>query len=211
MTDPSQPEKFDTRLALEVCRQSPPLPGWLAARVLRPNEKLTWVYGPRFQPWWERHVTNPLLFVKAVAVGGLLVLAMHLRLRGVPAANVFFGTGMGPSDLLLLSVVIAVAIVLASIFVLGIFSGYFTRLVVTDRRLVLLQGYEVCRSWEMSSLPPSLLRYRMVGGGAEARTVNLDAVRTMLGTNSDKIVDAKTLLAFSKQLDRLKPPKEGHP
>jgi len=40
----------------------------------------------------------------------------------------------------------------------GIANGYFTRLVVTNYRLLILQGYEVCRSWSIHHLPRSLIR-----------------------------------------------------
>ena len=43
--------------------------------------------------------------------------------------------------------------------VLGLCCGYFTRLVATNHRLVILQGYEMCRTWGMDDLPPSLIRH----------------------------------------------------
>src|SRR5262249_34482935 len=99
-----------------------------------------------------------------------------------------------------LPILAAGGIVVGSIFVLGFSAGYFTRLVVTSRRILLLQGYEVCRSWRMDDLPPSLIRYTR-WDGEESRMVDLDALQTMLGGTSDKFTEAKTIRAFGKHLD----------
>jgi hypothetical protein len=113
------------------------------------------------------------------------------------------------SEVLVLFGLAAGGIILASIFVLGISSGYFTRLVVTNFRLVILQGYEVCRRWDIDDLPLSLIRYRMRERGVESRTVDLDVLKTMLGTSSDKVAESKTILAFGKRLDQIKARKNG--
>jgi hypothetical protein len=93
-------------------------------------------------------------------------------------------------------------LVLASIFVLGIFSGYFTRLVVTNHRLAILQGYEICRTWNINDLPRSMLRY-VPGNEKTERIIDLDAVKTMLGGSSGKFAEAKTILTFGKRLDQI--------
>src|SRR5690606_23004035 len=126
------------------------LPPWIASRVLRPGEEVTWVRGPRRNPSWEPCVTHPLLFVAALALGVILV-----------------GTGIvaggGLAGLPLAAAAPAGGVILGSIFVLGIGHGYFTRLVVTNLRIFIVQGYEVCRSWRLEDLPPSLLCYAARG------------------------------------------------
>jgi hypothetical protein len=102
-------------------------------------------------------------------------------------------------------------VVLGSIFVLGIFSGYFTRLVVTNFRLIILQGREVCRSWSMDDLPHSLIRFRLSRGGQPSRTVDLDAMKTLLGSASDKFAESKTILAFGKQVEQIKAREDRRP
>jgi hypothetical protein len=174
----------------DLSEQFPPLPPWLARRLLRREESVTWVVGPKFNPSWERFVTHPLLFLVALTVAVLCLLAG--RLIGGDWANVppFFYLAAG-------------GLIFGTIFVLGFCSGYFTRLVVTNYRLVILQGYEICRSWNIDDLPPSLLRYRARGTEIESRAIDLDALKTMLGSGSGHFVEAKTILAFSKQLKRI--------
>ena len=166
-----------------------PLPGWLADRLLRPDEKVTWVRGPQSNPSWERYVTHPALFLVAVAIGA----------SAVALARLFGGEG---SDFPVSAFLGAGLVVVATVIVLGIANGHFTRLVVTNFRLVILQGYEICRSWDINKLPPSLLRYGKQGD-QERWTIDLDAVKSMLGGSSDTFTDAKTILSFSKQLDRI--------
>jgi hypothetical protein len=180
----------------DVAGPGPRLPWWLARRLLRPGEEVTWVRGPRFNPAWERYLTHPALVLAALGLGAACVAAGWL------------GTGMdGLPAVLFLA---AGAVVLASIYVVGFSSGYFTRLVVTNARLLVVQGYEVCRSWSIDYLPPSLVRHLPREGGEVGRAVDLDALTTMLGAPSDGFVDAKTILAFSKQLGRIKA-REGRP
>lgn len=166
------------------------LPGWLADRLLRPDEKVTWVRGPRFNPSCERYITHPGLFFWAVAIGAVIVglgraIGGHNNLADEVLA--FLAPGL---------------LVISSIIVLGLTNGYFTRLVVTNFRLVILQGYEICRSWNIDDLPPSLVRYRTRGEKA-SWSIDLDAVKTMLGGPSDKFIDTKTILKFGKQLDSI--------
>jgi hypothetical protein len=159
---------------------------------LRPNEKITWVRGPRWNPASERYLTHPALFLATLALGAV----------GVVASWLIVGSW---SDTMVLPVLGAVFLALASIVVLAVASGYFTRLVVTNFRIVILQGYEVCRSWSIDRLPRSLLRYRTPGGREESPTIDLAALQTMLGGSSGQFVEAKTIWEFSKHLDRIKP------
>jgi hypothetical protein len=200
MSDRSPTEAFSSQLPQPVPDPPglfPPLPPWLADRLLRPDETITWVYGPRFNPSWERYVTHPALFVLALAFGVFSVLASTLIAGG--------------SEVPVLVGLAAAGLLLAVVFVLALASGYFTRLVVTNHRLVILQGYEVCRSWRIDEMPRSLIRYRMLGSGAEDRTIDLDALKTMLGSVSDKVVEAKTILTFGKRLDQIRTREDGRP
>jgi hypothetical protein len=190
MPDRSRSDTFSAQMP-DLAGLCPPLPFWLADRLLRPDEKITWVYGPRFNPSWERYATHPALFLAALAFG-LFCFVASCQVAGL-GSEVSVVTGL-----------VAAAVVLASVFVLGACSGYFTRLVVTNYRLVILQGYEVCRSWRIDDLPRSLLRYRMMGGEVESRSVDLDALTTLLGTSSDKFTESKTILAFGKRLEQIK-------
>jgi hypothetical protein len=175
----------------DIAGQFPPLPSWLAARHLGPFEKVTWVAGPRFNPSWERYVTHPTLFLGALAIGAVCMAAGWL----------FAGLWEG---ILVLAVLIAVGLVFGSIIVLGLFCGHFTRLVATTDRLMILQGYELCRTWAIDDLPRSMIRRHGMGHGDESRTLDLDAMKTMLGGSSDAFVEAKTILNFGKQLGQIK-------
>lgn len=165
------------------------LPGWLADRLLRPEEKVAWVRGPRFNPACERYLTHPGLFFFAVAIGAVIVGMGRLAGGGTPEPFV-------------IAFLIAGFLVISSVIVLGLTNGYFTRLVVTNLRLVILQGHEICRSWNIDDLPPSLLRYGKRGEKA-SWCIDLDAVKTMLGGPSDKFTDATTILKFGKQLESI--------
>jgi hypothetical protein len=197
MSDRFQTDVSD-RQGRDVSRTFTPLPAWLAARVLRAGETVTWVYGPRFSPWCERYLTHPALFLVGLALGAVCLGV------GVQMAR-------APDEFPLLPAVAAGGFVLGPIFVLAIASGYFTRLVVTNHRLVILQGREVCRSWRIDDLPLSLIRYGRTGAGAESRAVDLGALQTMLGGSSDKFAESKTILAFGKQLDQIKGRQRGRP
>jgi hypothetical protein len=176
----------------------PALPAWLARRLLRVGEKITWVRGPRFNPWWEQYVTHPAMFFPALALGIVCLAVGRL-------------TAESWSQMSPLPFLVALGIVFGAIFVLGIFAGYFTRLVVTNFRIVILQGYEVRRSWRMDDLPPSLIRYSMREGEEEGRTVDLDALQTMLGGASEQFTTSKTIRAFGKLLDRIKASEDRRP
>jgi hypothetical protein len=188
-TDPDhfQANPFDDPLP-QVLRACPPLPVWLERRLLGEDEQITWVRGPRLNPSWERYATHPALFLFALVLGAAWVAAGRLAA----------GSWSDMSPLLFL---VAGVLVVGSIFVLGISAGYFTRLVVTNLRIVLLQGYEVCRIWSLDDLPPSLIRYGRRGGEGEGRSVDLEALQTMLGGSPDQFIESKTLRAFGKKLD----------
>ena len=197
-TEPSDAfptESLDAPSPIDIRLRSR-LPAWLTRRWLRAGEEITWVRGPRFNPRWERYVTHPVLVFYALGFGTALVLVGWLS------------AGSRPEVLVLLALA-AAAVVLASLFVVGIFAGYFTRLVVTNFRIVIIQGYEVCRSWNIADLPPSLIRYRMRGRVRESRTVDLDALQAMLGDPSDQFMAPKKILAFGKHLDGIKARENG--
>jgi hypothetical protein len=189
MPDPPDTEAFPAGVP-DISRRCPPLPWWLACRVIRPGERITWVWGPKLSPSWERYVTHPGLFLIALALGAVC-LAVGWRLPE---------TDFDPR---MAAALAAGGLVFGSVFVLAAACGYFTRLVVTDRRLVIVQGYEVCRSWDLEHLPPSLVRYAGRGGEKQAPTVDLDVLKTMLGEASDTFAEAKSIRALGKQLGRI--------
>ncbi len=186
MSDPFRTDTF-ARPA-DVASQGSPLPPWLADRLLKGDEQVTWVMGPWLNPSWERYVTHPVVVFAALAVGVACVTIGGLT-GGAEAAVVAGLAGGG--------------VVLAPIFVVGFASGYFTRLVVTDARLLILQGHEVVRTWGLDDLPYSLVRYRRRADGAESRAIDLDTLKSMFGPTSDKFAESKTILAFGKQLDQI--------
>ncbi|MBY0528364.1 MAG: hypothetical protein K2R98_33545 [Gemmataceae bacterium] len=191
MSEASEPNPF---VAEPYVRPHPPLPSWFARRFLRPDEQVHWVRGPWFTPVWERYVTHPGLFVAALALGGVCLL--------IGRPNPPTGHTFAP-----MSILIAVVIVLASIYVLAFFSGYFTRLVVTNTRLLIVQGYEVRRCWDLDDLPSSLVRYGRQGGQGgpnEMPSVDVAALQSILGGKSDQFVDAKAIREFGKKIDRIK-------
>lgn len=163
------------------------LPGWLADRLLRPEEKVTWVRGPLFNPWWERYVTHPALLLVAMVLSAICLAVVRL-------------IGRELTDFYVVAVGCFLLLVIPTIIVLGISNGYFTRLVVTNLRLVILQGYEICRSWNIDDLPLSLLHH---SSPVHLPSIDLSAVKTMLGDSAGKFTDAKTILSFGKQLDRI--------
>jgi hypothetical protein len=172
--------------APDFLEQFQALPGWLAERLLREDESVDWVRGPWFNPSWERYVTHPALLLIPLTFGAMGVIVG--KRIDEEATGAF--------------ILAAIGIFVLTIIVLGIANGYFTRLVVTNRRLVILQGYEMCRSWDIDRLPRSLLRYRRYGDDS-SRSIDLDAVKTMLGGSSEKFTDARTILSFGKQLDSI--------
>ena len=160
-------------------------------KLLRRDEQIVWVAGPRFNPSWEKYVTHPLLFVAALGLGALGV-GLGWLLNGAAPA------------LLPIGAVAAFVLFFGSIIVLGLANGYFTRLVATNFRLLMLQGYEVYRRWNIDDLPRSLVRYRRMAGGESARPSTWTPCRPCSAARRDQFVDAKSILAFSKQLGGIK-------
>ena len=197
MLDRSSSDPFDGPVP-DISRQFPPLPAWLSTRLLRRDETVARVYGPRFNPTWERYITHPALLLVALALSAFCWACSWPMVET-------------SAERIALAVLALVGIGFPSLIVLGIANGYFTRLVVTNDRLLILQGYEVCRSWDVNRLPRSLVRYRRMGGGEERPSVDLDALKTMIGGSSDKIVGAKGILAFGKQLDRIQNREDDRP
>jgi hypothetical protein len=168
------------------------LPRWLAKRFLRPGEYLTWVRGPRWNPTFEWFITHPLLFLIALAIAGAIF-----------AAGSFL-QGVYPSNLAPVFGMFAVLLPVGSLIVLGMTNAYFTRLVVTDQKVLIVQGHEVCRLWGIDELPHSMVRFRKTETGEEVRDIDLDKMKTMLGQTGDGFVDAKTIKNFGKQLDQIR-------
>jgi hypothetical protein len=196
MSDQPSTNPFDN----SIVQQYPPLPRWLARRVLRGGERVTWVRGPWFSPSWERYATHPGLFLVTAAIG-VAILALALLVAGSWA------------EVPIEAVMIAFGPPLVSIYVLGFCAGYFTRLVVTNYRLFVVQGYEVRRCWNLSQLPPSLMRYApRRDGDEEAPAVDLEKLQTMLGgAPSDQFIAAKSIRDLGKQLDRIQTTPRGKP
>jgi hypothetical protein len=197
MFEPLQEYRQDAQppdIALPV----PRLPAWLARRLLRPGEHVLWVRGPRRNPWAERWLTHPALFLLALALGTACLVAGRLLVRSW-------------SDLPVLPGLAAAGLVLGSVFVLAISNAYFTRLVVTNYRLLIVQGYEVCHSWGLDDLPRSLVRYDMREGRKRERSVDLTALQTLLGEPSGHFAEAKTILALGKHLGQIKAREDGRP
>jgi hypothetical protein len=191
MFDRFQTDAFHPRTP-NLPEQCPPLPPWLARRLLGADETISWVWGPKFSPNWERYATHPVLFLIALATGALFL---------------WIGSLLG-GDMLVVAVLLAGGIVLTSVFVLGISSAYFTRLLVTNSRLLILQGYEVCSKWGIDELPRSLVHYGMAGSGLESRTVDLNSLKNLLAGASDKFAESKTIMAFGKRLQGIKSDEE---
>lgn len=190
MSEHIQSRRFEVP-HIDISLQYTALPRFLARRLLREDEQVTWVRGPRLNPWWERFVTHIGLFVLALMLGALFLGIGRLiggSWSAVPAA-------LGVATFI---------IIIGSVYVLAIANAYFTRLVVTNFRLMILQGHEVCRSWSIDDLPPSLIHHDPRAFGWKSRIVNVDALQTMLGGASEHFADPKTIRALGKHLDQIK-------
>jgi hypothetical protein len=189
------PERFDDypldAPPPDIALPARPLPPWLADRFLRPDEHVTLVRGPRWQPACERFLTHPGLFVIALVIGVVSVAVGRLLVGSWSEPMVPVGLAAG-------------GLVLASIFILGIAATYFTRLVATNFRLFILQGRELVRNWDLDDLPRSLVRYDSRPGQRDSRSIDLGALQTMLGATSEQFVEAKTILSLGKHLDHIK-------
>ena len=180
----------------DVVLPAPRLPGWLTRRFLRPDEHVVWVRGPRWTPRSERWLTHPGLFLLALGLGAACLAAGRLRAGSW-------------SELPVLPGLAAVGLVLGSVFVLALSCAYFTRLVVTNHRLLIVQGYEVCRHWGLDDLPRALVRYDRREGRKRDRSVDLTALQTLLGDGSGQFADAKTILTLGKHLGQIKAREDG--
>ncbi len=183
-------DDFHDEDPLDVTLRYPSLPRWLERRLLYRDEYVTWVRGPASSPSLERYLTHPALALFPLAFGGLCWLGVYLLGKEAP----YFFSVMGSIWLLLF---------LPLLFVVGISCGHFTRLVVTNFRLIIVQGHEVCRSWDVEELPPELTHYSRHGRRGK-RSIDLSAVQDMLGNSSQQFTPAKAILEFGKQLDRIK-------
>jgi hypothetical protein len=196
------PERFDADAPEaeppDVALPAPGLPAWLARRLLRRDEQIAWVRGPRWVPSWERWLTHPVQFVVALALAAACVGAGRLFAGTWSAVPVPFFLGAG-------------GILLASIYVLAIAAAYFTRLVVTNFRLVIVQGCDVVRTWGLDQLPRSLVRYDPRRAEQATRTVDLTALQTLLGDSPGQFTDAKTIRALGKRLEQIKARERGQP
>jgi hypothetical protein len=176
----------------------PPLPWWLARRLLRRGEEVRFVRGPKQNPWWERYLTHPAFFLipaTVCAFWGCTWGALH---DPVDQRSSFAPVVMG-------------GIMLVTLSILAITSGHFTRLVVTNYRLFVVQGYEIRRGWDLKYLPKSLLHYSLPGSEYSRPVVNLDALQSMLGPPSEHVAGAKAILAFGKHLDAIKAREKDKP
>ncbi len=146
MIDPleANPFKLPSAAPLGTYR---PLPSWLARRLLRRDEQVTWVRGPRWNPGLERYITHPGLFLFALALAALCLGAGWLH----AAAN---RTRFPEAAIL-----VAAAVFFGAVLILAYANAYFTRLVVTNFRLMIVQGYELCKIWNIHDLPLSLRHY----------------------------------------------------
>jgi hypothetical protein len=190
VSDPAENRSSEDRSA-DIALPPPRFPAWLAARLLREGENVEWVSGPRAAPRWEPFATHPLFILAAATVAAAWV---GLTLHKVGSVQ----------DLPPLPVLGAGAILVGSIFIVGACCGYFTRLIVTNLRLIIVQGHTVRRCLSIDDLPMSLIRYRRVPGSELTRTVDLDALKTMLGGPSAEVADSKTILALGKKLANIR-------
>jgi hypothetical protein len=199
VTDPTESNPFKLPEA-PPRRLHRPLPTWLARRLLREGEEVTWVRGPHWNPGLERYITHPALFLVALLLVGVCLAAGWL----------FMSANRGPYPEA--AILAAGGIFFGAVLILAYANAYFTRLVVTNFRLLILQGYEVCKVWRIDDLPMSLRRYRRrPGGRGESWSVDLDALQNMLGGATDQFVDAKKVLALGKQLDNIKAREQDRP
>ena len=190
MSDRIQSEPGEVQMP-EVALPAPRLPSWLARRFLREDEIVESVYGPRLNPGWECYVTHPLLFLVAMVIASVLLGLTYLAVGSV-------------SELPPLPVVGAGGVLVGAIIVLGLSCGYFTRLVVTNRRLMILQGYEMRRQWSVEDLPLSLIRYSRAHGAELTKRIDLDALKTILGGSAGQVADAKTIMSLGKRLTNIR-------
>src|SRR5438105_12790131 len=96
----------------ELSLPAPRLPRWLTRRMLTEDEHLVSVYGPKYNPGWERYVTHPLLFLVTAIISATWVVVALVRAGGPENLPAVAGIG-------------ALALVVAAIVILGVSCGYF--------------------------------------------------------------------------------------
>ncbi len=197
---PGRPERVERPEASAPPRikAGPPLPEWLAKTALYPDEKPEWVRGPRYAPPWERMMTHPLAFLAAIPPAAICLAVGRIIAGEWKLLHPAFG-------------IAAILIVFGSIIVIGFLTAYYTRLVVTDRRLLIIQGQVPIRSWGLGDLPASLLHFgRHAFGGKDAGPrIDLNKLEKMLGGGGDGVVSSDAIIKFGKQLDRIKERPDG--
>ena len=60
------------------------------------------------------------------------------------------------------------------------------------------------RGWRIDQLPYSLLRYRTQADGQTSPTIDLDAMRTMMGGTSKTSMNSRGIMAFGKRIDQIR-------
>lgn len=168
------------------------MPAWLAARLLRDGEKVESVRGPRFNPPWEPFVVHPATVLLGVVLAGGAIAAAYLA-----------SGGDGP--LLFAAAAFALVSAFGGLAVVAFAAGFFTRLIVTDRRVMIVQGIEIRKTWRLEDLPRSLVRQTRGDDGELSRTVDMEKLQTMMGGASDgSFAEAKSIWALGKEIDRIK-------
>lgn len=168
----------------------PQLPAFLARRLLRKDEEVSSVRGPRWSPSFEQYVTHPLGVVAGLALAVFSVLGGGLVLGW--DSPVMAGVA-----------VFALLTAVGGLVLVGIAAGHFTRLVITNQRVMIVQGYEIRKTWRLDDLPRSLIRHRRNADGEMTKAVDMERLQTMMGGgSSDGFVEAKTIWALSKEIER---------
>ena len=117
--------------------------GWLGG-CCAPTRRSSRCAG-RARPAWEPFLTHPAGFLVGIVAGAVIFVV------GGIAVN-WNGTLMTvPGGL-------AVVGVFGSLIVVAAMAGYFTRLVITNQRVMIVQGYEIRETWRLEDLPRSLVR-----------------------------------------------------
>src|SRR5438876_205259 len=112
-----RPDRYDAP-PRDVAIDRGRLPGWLARRLLRADEEIQSVRGPRQCPAWEPFVTHP----------GVVVVGLALAAAILTVGALVLGSFADP--LMALPCVLALLAAVGGLVVVGIAAGYFTRLVI---------------------------------------------------------------------------------
>lgn len=194
--EPNDPNEYESdwderrsrRSIIRPSRKFVPLPQYLQSR-LNKDEKVTWVRGPNSNPWWEPVLVHPLLVGLALLFGVMLLVSGRL----------IVGTWAEVPPVVW---VVALLIPIGSLFLVGLTNAHFTRLIVTNTRLFIVQGYEVCRTWNLNDLPRSLLCFDPRGQEQDKPMIDLDSIQTLL-ESSDRKSSSESIMAFRKRLDQI--------